>query len=206
MTLAASNLSCIRQERCIFQGVDFSLSPGRVLWVKGPNGSGKSSLLRVLACLLKPASGEFLWNGKSVGDDPMEYQREFSYIGHQDALKGSFSPRENLSFWSKYRGSSDVAEAITTFELDKIADYPTQNLSAGQKKRSNLARLLISNTPLWILDEPISSLDSHYIDLFRSVLKKHIAAKGMAVLATHQDLGTGTEDILDISEYAGDLS
>ncbi len=198
MTLVVENLSCIRQERIIFHDVNFSLQPHKALWVKGRNGAGKSSLLRIVAQLLKAAHGQVLWQGKSTSEEPDPFFKSFEYIGHQDALKSSLTPRENLNFWAQYRGTGAVNDAIQSLELLEIADYPVRNLSAGQKKRSNLARLIACPAPLWILDEPISSLDIHYIDLFRNLLQDHLSNGGMALLATHQDLNIAGIDILDL--------
>jgi heme exporter protein A len=198
MSLSATALSCIRQDRLIFSGVDVSLSNGELLWVKGRNGAGKSSLLRILANLLKPVSGDITWDGTNISDDPEPYQKIFRYIGHQDGLKSALTPRENLSFWTRYLGQNNLQEALSAFELSNIADNPVRILSAGQKKRTHLARLLTCPARLWILDEPISSLDVHYIDLFRQILANHLAAGGMALLATHQDLQVSNTHILDL--------
>jgi len=196
--LTVENLDCIRQEKLIFSSLSFQLQAGEVLWVKGRNGAGKSSLLRIVAQFLKPAAGRLFWQGHDIAEDPDSYLKSFEYIGHQDALKSALSPRENLQFWMRYRGSDGLNDALAALELDEIADYPVRNLSAGQKKRSNLARLIACPAPLWILDEPISSLDTHHIDLFRNLLKTHIKNGGLALLATHQDLKLGNERVLDL--------
>ena len=198
MILTVENLDCIRQEKLIFSGLSFQLQAGEVLWVKGRNGAGKSSLLRIVAQFLKPAAGKLFWQGDEIAEDPDSYLKSFEYIGHQDALKSALSPRENLQFWMQYRGTEGLNDALAALELNEIADYPARNLSAGQKKRSNLARLIACPAPLWILDEPISSLDSHHIELFRSLLKRHVESGGLALLATHQDLKLGNERILDL--------
>jgi heme exporter protein A len=198
MTLVAENLSCIRQERIIFSDVSFSLEPHKALWVQGRNGAGKSSLLRIVAQLLKAANGQVFWQGQCTSQEPDQYLKSFEYIGHQDALKSSLTPRENLNFWAQYRGADAVDTAIQSLELTEIADYPVRVLSAGQKKRSNLARLIACPAPLWVLDEPISSLDVHYIDLFRTLLQDHLSKGGMAMLATHQDLNIPAIDSLDL--------
>ena len=196
--LTVENLDCIRQEKRIFSDLSFQLQAGEVLWVKGRNGAGKSSLLRIVAQFLKPAAGRLLWQGTEISEDPDAYLKSFEYIGHQDALKSALSPRENLQFWMQYRGSNGLTAALAALELNEIADYPARNLSAGQKKRSNLARLIACPSPLWILDEPISSLDAHHIDLFRNLLKTHIENGGLALLATHQDIKLGNERVLDL--------
>lgn len=203
MSLTVTKLSCIRQDRLIFKDLGFSLTEGEVLWVQGKNGAGKSSLLRIMAGLLKPASGEILWKGSSVQKDPDGYQDQFRYIGHQEALKPVLSARENLKFWADYSGTNAVSLALKEFDLDKIADSPVGIMSAGQKKRTNLARLISSPAPLWILDEPVSSLDTHYIELFKHQLEKHVKGGGMALLATHQDLSLPSVRLLDLGLMKG---
>lgn len=205
MTLRAENLSCIRQDRLIFDGLTFSVSPGSVLWVKGKNGAGKSSLLRIVAGLLKQAAGDILWNSENVQTEPDGYAGQFRYIGHQEPLKPVLSVEENLKFWTEFAGGDAAHKALEEFELQRIKDTPVRILSAGQKKRTNLARLIAAPAPLWILDEPVSSLDSHYIDLFREHLAHHVASGGMALLATHQDLNLDHTEILNLDEQEGSL-
>ncbi|GLQ07815.1 heme ABC exporter ATP-binding protein CcmA [Sneathiella chinensis] len=199
MSLTATDLTCIRGDRLVFDKAALSLSAGQALWVKGKNGAGKTSLLRVVAGLLKPARGSVCWNGIDIREDPDAYQGHCHYIGHQDALKPVLTARENLTFWSTYAGVSRVAEALEIFELSRIADMPAGILSAGQKKRTNLARLVASPAPLWILDEPISSLDTHYIRLFADCLAAHLKDGGMALFATHQDLQVDGVGYLDLN-------
>lgn len=198
MSLTARNLSCIRQDRLIFKNIGFNVNPGEVLWVKGKNGAGKSSLLRIIAGLLKQAKGDISWKGADVHTDPDEYQGQFRYIAHQDALKPVLTGQENLNFWAGYTGKDAVKLALQEFELEKIADIPVGIMSAGQRKRTNLARLIACPAPLWILDEPVSSLDVHYIDLFKNQLIKHVDGGGMALLATHQDLDLDFIQTLDL--------
>lgn len=198
MSLSARNLSCIRQDRLIFKNVDFSVNPGEVLWIQGKNGAGKSSLLRIMAGLLKPVKGRILWNGEDVLKQSEGYQGQFRYIAHRDALKPALTGAENLKFWARYLDNDNVDAAIAEFDLQKIANVPVGIMSAGQKKRTNLARLVACPAPLWILDEPVSSLDMHYIELFKQQLTKHITAGGMALLATHQDLDLDFIQTLDL--------
>lgn len=203
MTLVAHDLSCIRQERQIFSNLSLSLSKGELLWVKGRNGAGKSSLLRVLANLLPSPTGRIEWMGEDIAEEPALFLQNIRYVGHQDGLKTVFTPRENLQFWVDYMGAGDVEAALGALELQTIADSPVRILSAGQKKRTQLAKLLATPARLWILDEPISSLDVHFIDLFRQILTKHIAAGGMALLATHQDLEIAGTQVLDLDALRG---
>jgi len=203
MTLVVHDLSCIRQERQIFSNLSLSLSKGELLWVKGRNGAGKSSLLRVLANLLPSPTGRIEWMGEDIAEEPALFLQNIRYVGHQDGLKTVFTPRENLQFWVDYMGAGDVEAALGALELQTIADSPVRILSAGQKKRTQLAKLLATPARLWILDEPISSLDVHFIDLFRQILTKHIAAGGMALLATHQDLEIAGTQVLDLDALRG---
>jgi len=200
MSLHVQSLTCIRQDRLIFKAVEFSLNPGEILWVRGRNGAGKTSLLRILAGLLTPANGVVSWQGNDIEQDPEPYLKNISYVGHQDALKTAYTARENLDFWSRYAGHDNVDAALEAFQLKSIADHPTRILSAGQKKRCNLARLVACPAPLWILDEPVSSLDTDYIALFKHLLEDHVTDGGMALLATHQDLGLANARHLDLSE------
>jgi heme exporter protein A len=204
MSLVARHLSCIRQDRLIFRDVGFSLEPGAGLWIRGRNGAGKSSLLRQISGLLRPSDGAIHWQGEDIYREPDGYRRSFRYVAHQDALKVSFSARENLAFWVAYHGHGNAGAALRAFELETIADYPVRILSAGQKKRASLARLLASPAPLWILDEPVSSLDSGYVAHFRAMLQEHLAGGGMALLATHQDLDLPELHVLDLDQQRTD--
>ncbi len=126
MSLAAHDLSCIRQERQIFSNLSFTLSKGELLWVKGRNGAGKSSLLRIMAQLLSSPTGRIEWAGQDISEDPSEYLQNIRYIGHQDGLKSVFTPRENLQFWIDYLGTGAIKPALSALELDAIADSPVR--------------------------------------------------------------------------------
>jgi len=188
MSFSAQNLTCLRGDQLVFEDISFDVAAGQALWIRGKNGAGKSSLLRICAGLLKPVGGHLRWGGVEISDNPDMYQGKYHYQGHQDALKAVLTVRENLTFWAKYNGRSNVGKAISDFALADLAETQTGLLSAGQKKRVALARLLTSPAPLWILDEPVSSLDAAFIELFKKHLVAHLDAGGMALLATHQDL------------------
>lgn len=198
MSLSAENLSCLRADHLVFEDISFDLSPGQSLWVRGRNGAGKSSLLRVCARLLKAADGRLMWSGKDIDLEPDIYQQQYHYLGHQDALKAVFTVAENLNFWARFHGQADVNAALSSYELDGLRDTPVRILSAGQKKRVNLARLKASMAPLWILDEPLSALDTHFVELFKDQLQRHITAGGMAIFATHQDLDLQNGSVLTL--------
>ncbi|MDF2366374.1 heme ABC exporter ATP-binding protein CcmA [Sneathiella sp.] len=202
MSFVAQNLACQRADQLIFKDVSFSLSPGEAIWVKGRNGAGKSSLLRICARLLSPLSGHVEWQGEDIFKDDDIYIGEYHYLGHLDALKHAFTVRENIEFWASFHGSPNVDFALEQFELQALADMPAGMLSQGQKKRTNLARLVASPAKLWILDEPLSALDQQYIALFRERLRRHLAEGGMALFATHQDIELEPVNILNLDETA----
>tara|TARA_R100000005_G_scaffold95557_2_gene77542 strand:- start:36934 stop:37545 length:612 start_codon:yes stop_codon:yes gene_type:complete len=203
MPFSVQNLACQRADRLIFEKLSFTLAPGEAIWVQGRNGVGKSSLLRICARLLRPAAGQICWQGEDIFKDAEVYGAASHYVGHQDALKSVMTVRENISFWAEYHGAADVDTALQDFELEKLADTPAGLLSQGQKKRSNLARLAASQATLWILDEPLSALDRHFIELFRERLRRHLEAGGMALFATHQDLGLAGIRHIDLDGGGG---
>ena len=162
MTFAGEGLSCVRGERWVFGGVNFAVAPGGALVLEGPNGSGKSSLLRLAAVLLQPAEGRLLWDGRNIADDPEAHRGRIVYVGHLDALKAALTVHDNLAFWARLGGAAAAVTdaALARIGLDHLADLPARFLSAGQRRRLNLARLLLGRAPLWLLDEPTTSLDA----------------------------------------------
>ena len=198
MEFSVDNLACQRADQLIFKDLSFALAPGEAIWVRGRNGAGKSSLLRICARLLRPAVGRITWRGEDIFSASESYGADCQYVGHQEALKPVLTVRENIRFWAGYHGSADVEAALREFELTGLADTPAGLLSQGQKKRSNLARLAASKAVFWILDEPVSALDRHFIGLFRDRLAQHLAAGGMALFATHQDLGLENVRSIDL--------
>ncbi|TNE37095.1 MAG: heme ABC exporter ATP-binding protein CcmA [Alphaproteobacteria bacterium] len=205
MSLSAENVTCLRGDRLVFRDISFDLAGGQALWVRGRNGAGKSTLLRIAARLLRPQAGRFFWNRTDITEDDEPYHGQYHYIGHQEVLKPVLTVAENLSFWAEFhgQGKASLEQAIEGFELGALRDTPAGLLSAGQKKRTNLARLLASPAPLWILDEPLSALDTHFIDLFRARLSEHLKAGGLALYATHQDLGIDGSQELDLDAGGG---
>ncbi|MBR9972636.1 heme ABC exporter ATP-binding protein CcmA [Magnetospirillum sulfuroxidans] len=187
-------LGCIRGGRVVFAGLDFSVAAGEALVLLGPNGSGKSSLLRVMAGLLKPAAGKLAWGAVSTQAEPEIHAARTHYVGHHDAIKPVLSVAENLRFWARLhepdaaRASDAVDRSLSRFGLAHLRDIPGKMLSAGQKRRTNLARLLAAPSPLWLLDEPTTALDRHNIKVLEGVFADHRASGGMVVLSTHQDV------------------
>ena len=188
MRISASNLGCVRGSREIFRNVNFSLSSGEVLAVLGPNGVGKSSLLRIVAGLLHVASGQLDLEG---GDPELTVPEQAHYLGHQDALKPSLSVAENLAFWAQYLGTGPVAlaEALEAVGLAPIRDLPAGYLSAGQRRRLSLARLLAVRRPIWLLDEAAAALDQAAQARLIEWMRAHLAGGGLILAATHAPLG-----------------
>jgi heme exporter protein A len=187
---SAEDLVCVRGERTIFVGVSFRLASGGVLVLAGPNGAGKSSLLRMMAGLLPPADGLLAWDGALVTDDPEAHRRRLRYIAHAEAVKPALTVAENLLAWSVLWGGSAGAEkrvgaALDAFGIGRLADLPGRYLSAGQKRRLALARLLVSPAPLWLLDEPRTGLDADAERRLDHVIRRHRDGGGMVVMALH---------------------
>lgn len=185
MELNVHNLGCLRGGRRILADVSLQLSAGQGIALQGPNGVGKSTLIRAL-CGLIPHSGHAQLGEYRLGSDG--WLDQIAYAGHQDAIKSALSVSENLRFWAAlYDG--DAAAALDRFDLSKIADRPAGLCSAGQKRRLGLARLILAQRPLWLLDEPTVSLDTTHTALFAEVLSQHLTQGGLAIVATHIDLG-----------------
>lgn len=187
-------LGCIRGGRAVFAGLDFAVAPGDALVLLGPNGSGKSSLLRVMAGLLRPTVGNVLWGEVPAAEDAEAHAARTHYVGHHDAIKPVLSVAENLRFWARLHephaatAARAVDGALDAFGLAHLRDVPGKMLSAGQKRRTNLARLLAAPSPLWLLDEPTTALDKGSIKVLEAVMAAHRAQGGMVVLSTHQDV------------------
>jgi heme exporter protein A len=186
MRLFASDLVCVRGGREVFAGLDFALSSGEALIVTGRNGAGKSSLLRMVAGLVRMAGGELRLEG---GDAELSIPEQTHYLGHQDALKPSLSVQENLHFWTRYLGTEPAGEALAEVGLDALAELPAGYLSAGQRRRLSLARLLAVKRPIWLLDEPTSALDAASQTRLNDFMRRHLAGGGLILAATHGPLG-----------------
>lgn len=183
------SLHCRRGGRDVFAELSFALPPGGALLLTGPNGSGKSSLLRLMAGLLKPAGGELLWDGQPIAEAPEEHAARLHYLGHLDAVKPVLSVAENLSFWADLRGTAPALDAaLERFALTELAAVPGRLLSAGQRRRLALARLIAAPADLWLLDEPSVGLDHASVARLAEALAAHRAAGGRVVVATHTAL------------------
>ena len=187
MTLSAQALSCQRGGRSIFEGLGFSVAGGEALLVTGRNGAGKSSLLRMIAGLLRIAGGTLSLAG---GDPERSIGEQAHYLGHSDALKPALTVEENLAFWTAWLGGGGVPrEALAAVGLDTLAGLPAAYLSAGQKRRLSIARIVAVKRPLWLLDEPTSALDTASQAVLLDLMRGHLAGGGMIVAATHLPLG-----------------
>jgi heme exporter protein A len=183
MRLEATGLSCIRGGRQVFADVSFSLAGGEALLVTGRNGAGKSSLLRMLGGLVRLAGGRLVLTDI---DPDRTVPEQAHYLGHQDALKPSLTVGENVSFWTRYLGGTGTpATALAAWGLDRLADLPAAYLSAGQRRRLSLARLVAVQRPIWLLDEPTSALDRDGQERLTGLMRKHLAGGGLIVAATH---------------------
>jgi heme exporter protein A len=183
--LTVSNLSCVRGERPVFSGLGFSLQEGSLLLLKGPNGSGKTSLIKILSGLMSSAGGQVLWQGEPIASND-NFKRELMFIGHKSAVKLDATVRENLSFWGRlYDTELLVPAALAFYELDKFADVPAGQLSAGWQRRVALARLIVAPCKLWLLDEPTNFLDEDAVILTASLIESRVKQGGIVVSASH---------------------
>ncbi|MFO1068901.1 MAG: heme ABC exporter ATP-binding protein CcmA [Geminicoccaceae bacterium] len=198
--LVAQGLACRRGGRLVFEHLELSLAAGEALVLRGPNGSGKSTLLRLLSGLLPPAAGTVSWDGEDVARDPATHRARLHYLAHADALKTALSPRENLAFAADLAGgAADVGSALAAFDLGPLADLPVRFLSAGQRRRTALARLLATVRPLWLLDEPGVGLDQASRGRLEAAIAAHRRQGGIAVVATHGDVAVDDPLVLDFA-------
>jgi heme exporter protein A len=194
MRLSGRGVRCVRGGREVFSGLDFEASSGEALAVTGPNGAGKTSLLRLIAGLLTTAGGSVDLAG---GEAELTLSEQAHYLGHRDALKPALSVLENLSFWRDFLGGAafGAAESLAAVGLDHAGHLPAAYLSAGQRRRLSIARLLAVRRPIWLLDEPTNALDTAGQGLFAALMGDHLARGGLIVAATHAPLGLVTHEL-----------
>lgn len=190
MELNVTDLSVARGGIPVLQGLSFSLQGGEALILRGPNGIGKTTVLRTVAGLQPPLAGQ-------IG-----LEREaMAYAGHADGIKSTLTVTENLRFWADVFGTGEITPALQAFDLVALADRSAGALSAGQKRRLGLARMVVTGRPVWVLDEPTVSLDAAAVALFAQAIRDHLAGGGMALMATHIDLGLAEARVLDLAPY-----
>ena len=194
--LEVINLTCVRGTRRLFKELSFSAASGELVELRGPNGSGKTSLLRILCGLATPAAGEVRWNGTNIRSLGEEYFGSIAYLAHQNAVKDELTAIENLRISSAVCGYAldkrEAQEILKRVGLTQQQNLPARVLSAGQRRRLAMTRLLTSKARLWILDEVLTSLDDAAINLSREFISEHLKQDGIAIIATHQDLNLAT--------------
>lgn len=183
--LQASSLTLWRGDTCLFYDLSLSVDTGTVLVVRGPNGAGKTTLLRVLCGLTRPEQGEVLWNGQPAAS---AVRGLVAYSGHLPALKSDLTVRQNLEFYARLAPPGNWSEVFAALDLNRYADLEVRHLSAGQKRRAGLARVLISAAPLWLLDEPFTNMDMEGRRLVEDRICQHVARGGMAIVVAHDRL------------------
>lgn len=202
MTLEARAITCVRGERELFSGLDVQVFSGQCLHIRGENGVGKTSLLRLLTGLASPESGEVLWNGSPIKKEASEYHSKLLFLGHRDALKEDLSALENLRMYAAIDGialsEQDIFSALWRFGLKGREDLPVNCLSAGQKKRVLMARMVTRRAQVWILDEPFNALDTQAVQELLGLIAEHLEGSGLVVLTSHQPLSIPGLRVLDL--------
>ena len=192
------NISCIRGNKLLFKNLNFKINNKELLVIKGANGSGKTTLLKILSGLLKPISGSIIINKKNINILKDEYFKYFEYIGHENAIKTALTVRENLNFYLKIKrnlATKNFEKTIKIFNLKNLLDIKIENLSAGEKRRISLSRLILSNSKIWFLDEPTNGLDKINTVIFFKILKQHLQLNGLAIVASHDDIKIKNKNI-----------
>lgn len=197
--LEVNNLECIRGDRSLFSGLEISLDAGELLHLQGHNGSGKTTLLRTLCGLIEPSQGVVNWNGKNIRRQREEFASEMLFLGHLNGIKADLTAIENLRILCQLDGL-DVSDEELWQVLEKMGlygheDLPVRVLSQGQKRRVSLARLLLSKSSLWLLDEPFTALDSAGVNFLQKVIADHIKLGGLVILTTHQEVALTTGEV-----------
>ena len=198
MKILGQQLACERGGRLVFAGLDFTARSGRMLVLRGPNGAGKTSLLRLIAGLIEPAGGSLTLEEADLPADA-QLGEHVHFIAHQNAIKPHLSVEETLKFWASFFGAGDPGHAMQAMNLEQLASYQAQLLSAGQKRRLCLARLALVEKPVWLLDEPTVGLDTASQQLLADMMTRHLQREGIIIASTHIDLPVESSDILDFT-------
>jgi heme exporter protein A len=203
MTLTVNNLQCIRGDRELFSALSFTLKNKQLMRLEGQNGSGKTTLLRTLCGLFTPDQGEINWQGDSIIKQDENYRKDLFYLGHNNAIKADLTAFENLRINANLAGdkvsTENLLQALDTIGLFGFEEFPVRQLSQGQKRRVALARLLLSNAKLWVLDEPFVALDVAAVELLQTIVARHVDNGGMVILTTHQEVPLTSGEIIRVS-------
>jgi len=188
--LSADDLTLFRGDRCLFKHLSFALNPGELLILEGNNGSGKTSLMRAIVGMLELETGAIYWDGIPVRNQRQEFHGSLVWMAHRVGFKADLTLVENLRFESALRPASgkDMDRVLVRLEIDRLTRLPLRSLSAGQQRRVSLARMLLSDAPLWLMDEPFTNLDREGRGLVLTLVEEHVRAGGMCVIAAHQDV------------------
>lgn len=199
--LEINGLECIRENKPIFKDINFSVESDQTMLVRGKNGSGKTSLLRILAGYIKNYSGNILFNGNNIKNDN-ELLSEFRFLGQKNTLKGNLSVKQNIAMWELiYQVKSDVHEISKILNIEEILNVDINSLSDGQKKRVSLARLMISNAKVWLLDEPLVYLDQNKIDLLQNIILRHNKRGGITIYSSNTDINLEYDSSIIMDDY-----
>ena len=202
--LETRELTCVKDDRVLFEGLNLALNPGQILLVEGKNGSGKTSLLRILTGLNLPESGEVLWRGQSIAEVGPDYYEQVNYIGHHDGIKRDLTCLENLRLVQAMGKPLPISldDALEQVNLLRFGDNFVATLSAGQKRRLALARLVVTEATLWIMDEPFTSLDKASMAMFQQMFERHLGNNGVIIMTSHHDIEMPDCDLqrLNLSE------
>lgn len=208
--LKVENITCIRQDRCLFEDLSFELPQGTIMQIEGPNGAGKTSLFRILSGFTRLEQGNRFWFDTNISDDEESFFSELLYIGHKTGVNTQLNAIENIQFWQETHGYSqslnqnslDIYEVLANLGLVGLEDIPVRMLSAGQQRRVALARLWISDAKLWMLDEPFTAVDKKGVTLLQEQFKLQLKRGGSILLTSHQDLTEHFDDLKVLSlEY-----
>jgi heme exporter protein A len=208
---SGTGIACVRGERLVFAGLSFRVERGGALVLAGPNGSGKSSLLRIMAALTRPDAGALMWDGVEIRGHPDTHRARVHYVGHADAVKPALSVMENVQFWAvllsgggsggKARAEERALGAIAALGIGHLAEVPGRYLSAGQRRRVSLARIVAAPAPLWLLDEPRTALDADAVRRLDAIIAAHRDAGGMVVMSLHAGERPEGAALLDLAAF-----